>query len=180
MIMKQLLSAVNYCHLHKIIHQNIRPDKIVLSHPNKLDSLKLIGLERALMVEAEGRDFMRHPSYLAPEVFTYGGYIQQSDIWSCGVIMYVLLSGNLPFKGPNSNDIIDKIINFEINLDEPQWQSISENAIDLLAQLLNPDPSQRFSAEEALQHPWIIDFAEKESIGQESLAQEVLTNLAGF
>lgn len=101
------------------------------------------------------------PYYIAPEVLEEN-YGPKCDVWSCGVITYILLSGIPPFNGSNDNEIIQRVKLGKFSFHEKNWKDISENAKDFISQLLIKDPSKRPSAEDALNHPWIQEAFKKE------------------
>ena len=94
------------------------------------------------------------PFYIAPEVLN-NNYDEKCDMWSCGVILYVMLSGEPPFYGENDNEIYAQILNTEVSFNQKIWEDISDEAKDLIQKLLNKNHRNRLSAVEALQHPWI-------------------------
>lgn len=91
--------------------------------------------------------------YVAPEVLS-GNYDEKCDIWSCGVILYMLLSGCPPFNGSSDNQILDAVRRGEYELGGGMWDIISDAAKDLVMCMLSKNPMQRISAAEALNHPW--------------------------
>ena len=94
------------------------------------------------------------PYYIAPEVLKRN-YDQKCDLWSCGVILYILLCGYPPFNGANDKQIVASVLKGEFSLDEIEWNPISDGAKDLVKKLLTYDPAERISALDALNHPWI-------------------------
>lgn len=90
---------------------------------------------------------------MAPEVLK-GLYDEKCDIWSCGVIFYILLSGSPPFSGDSDAGILRKVKTGKYNFDDAVWMNISEKAKDLIKKMMEMDPTKRMSAEEALKHPW--------------------------
>jgi calcium-dependent protein kinase len=92
--------------------------------------------------------------YIAPEVLTTE-YNEKCDVWSIGVMMYILLSGRPPFDGKDDKEIIKKVRAGDYSTNANEWKSISDEAVDLVDKLLEYDPKQRLSASEALTHPWI-------------------------
>jgi len=108
--MRQLFSAVGYLHSHEIIHRDIKPENIFFD--NKIDyDIKLCDLNTAVngANKRNQSDLVGTPYYIAPEVL-YGSYDIQSDIWSLGVIMYLLLIGKPPFDGRNDKEVVKKVI----------------------------------------------------------------------
>jgi calcium-dependent protein kinase len=98
------------------------------------------------------------PYYIAPEVLNKS-YNEKCDVWSCGVILYILLCGYPPFNGANDKQIIDAVLKGKFTLDEPEWDEVSEEAKDLVRKLLTLDPEKRIPASEAHQHPWFKKYA---------------------
>lgn len=98
------------------------------------------------------------PYYIAPEVLN-NSYDEKCDLWSIGVILYILLCGYPPFNGANDEQIIKNVKKGEFRTDEEEWQTISNEAIDLVNKLLSYEPKHRISAKDALQHPWIQKYS---------------------
>lgn len=94
------------------------------------------------------------PYYIAPEVLNKK-YNEKCDIWSCGVILYILLSGMPPFNGQSDQEIMKKVRAGKFSFSDPAWNNVSSDAKDLITKLLTYDVEVRPSAEVALQHPWI-------------------------
>ena len=109
-IMRQLLSAVVYCHNRKIVHRDLKPENLLLESSSRYDSIKVIDFGTSIVFDPSTK--MRHkygtPYYIAPEVLSRM-YDEKCDVWSCGVIMYILLCGQPPFKGKNHKEIFEKI-----------------------------------------------------------------------
>jgi len=117
------------------------------------------------------------PYYIAPEVLLKS-YNEQCDIWSCGVILYITLSGIPPFNGASDQEIMKKVKIGKFSFADQCWQSISDKAKDLINKLLTVDPDQRPTAEQALQHPWILEMS-KANV-ESNLALGALSNLKTF
>eukprot|EP01022_Parablepharisma_sp_SALTPOND_P021128 TRINITY_DN405_c0_g1_i1.p1 TRINITY_DN405_c0_g1~~TRINITY_DN405_c0_g1_i1.p1 ORF type:complete len:381 (-),score=53.11 TRINITY_DN405_c0_g1_i1:1145-2287(-) len=155
-IMKQLLSAVVYCHGKKVVHRDLKPENLLLDSPDKNANLKVIDFGTS-QVFAPGRKMSAKigtPLYIAPEVLSKS-YTEKCDVWSCGVILYVLLSGRQPFSGATEYEVYQKIRCGVYTTTGHRWEAVSRAAKDLVRNMMLYDPSQRYSALEALNHPWI-------------------------
>lgn len=158
--MKQLMQALRYMHSQGIVHRDIRPHNVLLASKDNSAPLKLSGFGVALKlpsadaVVAAGR--VGTPQFMAPEVVSNLEYGTKSDMWSVGVLLYVLLCGRLPFSG-TKQEIYESITEGRYSHHGGTWQSISNSAKDLLIRLLTVDPQQRISAEEAMEHEWIME-----------------------
>jgi calcium-dependent protein kinase len=100
------------------------------------------------------------PYYIAPEVL-FEKYDEKCDVWSCGVIMYILLCGYPPFNGETDNEILSKIKTGKYVFPEEEWDNISDDAKDLISKMLEFNPTNRFSAAECLNHRWLTDLTKK-------------------
>ncbi|VDM27569.1 unnamed protein product [Toxocara canis] len=156
--MKQLMLALQYMHSQGIVHRDIRPHNVVLASKDNSAPLKLSGFGVALKLDSPdsivlgGR--VGTPQFMAPEVVSNVEYGTKADMWSAGVLLYILLCGRLPFVG-SRRKIYESITEGRYSHHGGTWQSISNSAKDLLIRLLTVDPHKRISAEEALNHEWI-------------------------
>jgi len=181
-LIKQVLSCVNYCHTHKIVHRDLKPENILLEQNREFDQIKIIDFGTSLVFDESKRldEKLGTPYYIAPEVLAKS-YGPKCDIWSVGVIAYIVLSGIPPFNGATDQEIMKKVKLGKFSFADPVWATISDSAKDFITQLLTRDQEKRPSAEQALQHPWIQQASEMQ---RESLASEVamsaLTNLQSF
>merc|ERR1719453_576936 len=117
------------------------------------------------------------PYYVAPQVLS-GAYDHKADVWSCGVLMYVLLCGYPPFYGDNDKQILDMVKAGEFDFPEEEWAEISGDAKKLIEKLLAFDPSKRPECEEALKDPWFVK--NKTPGDQVNLGQKFVTKLKEF
>ena len=189
-VMYQLFSAIRYYNELNIIHRDLKPENILISNKNKLNNfpnIKICDFAMSKIVEkptlqdkVEGT--IGSIYYVAPEVLNKN-YNEKCDLWSCGVIMYFLLSKRVPFSGAFNNEIIEKIKKGEYDTKTPPLDKLSKNALDLLQKLLTIDVDKRITVQEALNHPFITENKAKElynKILDEKIAQKLLTNLKNY
>jgi calcium-dependent protein kinase len=182
LLMKQVLSCINYCHQNKIVHRDLKPENILLEQNKEFDQIKIIDFGTSLIVD-EGKKLdekLGTPYYIAPEVLAKN-YGQKCDIWSCGVITYIVLSGIPPFNGASDQEIMKKVKIGKFTFQDQIWNNISDHAKDFITQLLTKDQNKRPTAEQALKHPWIeqANALTKENLSND-VAMSALTNLQNF
>jgi calcium-dependent protein kinase len=164
-VMYQIFSAVNYCHKMHIVHRDLKPENILIVAKDRegLPTIKICDFGTSKMFEkgAVERKLVGSSYYIAPEVLKKH-YNEKCDVWSCGVIMYILLSARPPFGGEDDNEIMERVATGKYDLESPPFNKLSKNSIDLIKRLLTMDPEQRISAEQALNHPWFKEFKSQE------------------
>lgn len=166
-VIKQLAHAVAYLHDSDIVHRDLKLENILLSQPvgNELLNIKLTDFGLSYVRGGVGSDSMMQsvcgtPIYMAPEVIDDLGYSQQCDIWSLGVIMYILLTGRPPFVAETEEKLYELIKKGEVDFSDPCWENIQESAKNFLLGMLKVDPAYRRTAKEILNHPWITGDSE--------------------
>lgn len=184
-LMQNVLSCVNYFHQKGIVHRDLKPENILLTKTKRLEDLKIIDFGLACYTEPMERmhDSVGSAYYKAPEVL-YENYGEKCDIWSCGVICFILLAGYAPFDGDDDAQIEDAIRMGEYEFDDPIWDTISEDAKDFIEECLSFNEKHRPTAAEALTHPWLEntrkagrgDFVKNEK----DTIQDSLNNMASF
>ena len=176
-IMRQLLSAVAYCHSKNVVHRDLKPENLLLDSEDKDATLKVIDFGTSHIFDSGYKIYgsIGTPLYIAPEVLS-GYYTEKCDIWSCGVILYVLLSGIQPFQASNRSELFKKISQGAYKLSGSSWRSISREAKDLIRKMLVINPNERYSAIEALNHPWMQNGCE-DTVNSEEI-KELLSNLS--
>lgn len=162
-IFKQVMSAVCYCHKEGICHRDLKPENLLLLNKKDDSPIKVIdfGLSN-IFKDTTGKESKMTTKvgtayYVSPEVLA-GNYDEKCDIWSAGIILYILLCGDPPFNGPNDNEIYRRIKQKKFSYSNPLWKNISDQAKDLINKMLT-DPEKRLTAEQVLQHTWIKDLA---------------------
>lgn len=201
LIMRQVLSSVHYCHTQKrVVHRDLKLENILLegqsaqaasSSPDDYNPMVVKVIDFGLSTKFEPGQILTAPvgsmHYIAPEVLEQEYQGGTCDIWSCGVIAYILLCGYAPFEAANDRDMRELIMMGHVSFDDPIWQdNVSEEAIDFVQYLLTYEPENRPNAYEALQHPWIQKYSKVHSqqfratkSGTEA-AMKVLSNCRSF
>ena len=155
--LKQILSAICYCHNMNIIHRDLKPENILIvkRQKNGYHPIKIIDFGTAKVFQKEKAEHVLIGSayYIAPEVLSRN-YTELCDLWSCGVIMYIILTGRPPFNGGSEEEIMKKIREGNYDLKKYPWGVISDEAKDLVKGLLQVNTKKRLSAKEALEHKW--------------------------
>jgi calcium-dependent protein kinase len=155
-IMKQILEAVNYLHCHGVCHRDLKPENILLSSKDDFSQLKLIDFSLSQILNTTD-DIMKGQVgtlyYMAPEVIL-GNYNEKCDVWSCGVILYILLSGNPPFFSKSEEKLKQKICKMKYNFDLPQFSKISQDAKNLIRQIF-VDRDNRPTIADVLNSTWV-------------------------
>jgi len=155
-LMKKILSAVQHLHEHNICHRDLKPENFLFKNNKENAEIKIIdfGLSKKFSKqESSMTTIVGTPFYVAPEVLS-GKYDTQCDLWSCGVILFVLLCGYPPFDGDSNKEIFRAILKSKLEFDEDEWGKISEEAKDLISKLLMKDPKKRITIDKALKHDW--------------------------
>ena len=149
-IFQQVMSCIQYCHNQNICHRDLKPENLLYLNPGseKDNRIKVIdfGLSQACdrLKTKVGTAY-----YVSPEILN-GKYTHLCDIWSAGVILYILLSGDPPFNGPNDNAIYNKVAQMKFSFPENKWKNISKEAKDLISHMLVPE-KERFTASKVLE-----------------------------
>jgi len=176
----QIMSAVAYCHEKGILHRDIKPENMLFTSVEEDSVIKIIDFGVSCLFR-EGDKFSSKygtPFYIAPEVLKQS-YNEKCDIWSCGVVLYVMLCGCPPFGGRSNQEIVRNVLRGEVVFYSPDWDNISREVKELVSWMLTYDPMTRPSARDVLEHSWLQSrvFGDKED---NPLAESVLLNLAKF
>jgi calcium-dependent protein kinase len=159
-ILHQILTAVSYLHKRNIVHRDIKPENILFETTAEDSPIKVIdfGLARkhyANKGEPNMTTVVGTPYYIAPEVLRKN-YGKACDLWSIGVIAYVLLCGYPPFNGNNNAEVYESVRRGIYWFPSEDWKNVSSGAKDFISRLLQKDPRNRMTVDQALRHPWLI------------------------
>jgi calcium-dependent protein kinase len=174
-IMRQIFSAVGYLHTRQVVHRDLKPENIIVLNGNEeVPHVKLIDFDTATYcsVERQLRGSIGTAYYMAPEVLTKN-YNEKCDMWSCGVLLYIMLSGTPPFPGYSDKEILRNVSKAQYTFEGPGWANISPEAISLISGLLIQNPADRLSANEAYHHPWITRNAGSEFDASQSVSMSI-------
>ena len=152
---RQVMSSIEYCHNNGICHRDLKPENLLyLNEGNEKDNpIKVIdfGLSQ-IFINRKLKTKVGTAYYVAPEILE-GNYTEKCDVWSAGVILYIFLSGDPPFNGPNDTAIYNKIVQMKFSFPEKKWKNVSNEAKDLISHMIAPE-KERYNAQQVLSHPW--------------------------
>ncbi|KAL7586386.1 hypothetical protein Lser_V15G35739 [Lactuca serriola] len=164
-VFSPLISAISYCHRSGIAHRDIKPDNVLFDSRGMLKladfgSAEWFGMnERRTMTGVVGT-----PYYVAPEILSGGEYNEKVDVWSAGVILYIMLAGVPPFYGETPAETFEAVLRSNLRFPTRIFRSVSPEAKDLLRKMLCKDVSRRISAEQVSRHPWVVSGGETRSM----------------
>lgn len=172
-LMGQVVRGVAYLHNAGIVHRDLKAENILLAKkcvdfanaPRGMVKISDFGLSRRVNVESGGcpetseddallRSCAGTPQYIAPEILRRRSYSTKADIWSLGVLLYVLLSGTYPFMADQVGKVLEKVAEGRLRFPRKYWENINPMATNLIQAMLTMDPDERPTAEQILQHPW--------------------------
>jgi len=180
-LMQQIIRAIYYMHENTVCHRDLKPENFLFMSKDPIEKNLLKIIDFGLSCKYEPDQVLTTkagtPYYVAPQVLA-GKYDQMSDLWSCGVIMYVMLCGYPPFFGETDAEVLSKVRLGNFSFNAADWKNVSEDAKNLIRMLLKMNPKDRYSAVQALNHEWIKNKAPKAQDIQ--LSSNALDNLRGF
>lgn len=177
-VFRKMVEVVNHCHELGVMHRDLKPENFLLTAKTADSELKLtdFGLGVFFKHGERFRDLVGSPYYVAPEVLRKN-YSHQADMWSLGVILYILLSGLPPFWGDTEDQIFRMVLKGQIDFKSEPWPKISDAAKDCVRRLLEMDASKRATSEQILKHDWLV----KEGVAYDiSLDSVVLKRMKQF
>uniref|UniRef100_A0A1D1YLK3 non-specific serine/threonine protein kinase n=1 Tax=Anthurium amnicola TaxID=1678845 RepID=A0A1D1YLK3_9ARAE len=161
MLFREIVTVVHYCHSMGVMHRDLKPENFLFLNKEEKSPLKAtdFGLSVFFKPGEVFKDLVGSAYYVAPEVLRRH-YSAEADIWSAGVILYILLSGVPPFWAENEQGIFDAILRCHTDFSSDPWPSISSAAKELVKKMLRADPKERLTASEVLNHPWMREDGE--------------------
>jgi calcium/calmodulin-dependent protein kinase I len=158
-IIKLLLVAIKYIHDKGVVHRDLKTDNLLLASRSDDTNIKIADFGFATKLEGNSNSKLSTacgtPGYIAPEILEGRPYGKEVDIWSLGVITYIVLCGYPPFHHENHGQLFNMIKKGSYEFDSPFWDEVSEDAKDFIRKMLVLDPKERESADHLLQHKWI-------------------------
>jgi len=177
-IFRTMMRTVAHCHNLGVIHRDLKPENFVLKTKKPDAAIKAIdfGLSTYFEPQQHFHDIVGSAYYVAPEVLKRN-YSSEADIWSAGVILYILLAGVPPFWAQSEQAIFDEVLKGKYDLRSDPWDKISEGAKDVVRKMLVSDPKQRATAQEVLNHPWVREDGDASDVQLEDV---VLSRMRKF
>lgn len=177
-IFQQMMEAINYCHKNGIVHRDLKPENLLYLGKERDSPIKVIdfGMSKKFDEKKPMKERVGTAYYISPEVLK-GKYDEKCDIWSAGVILYILICGYPCFNGDDDDEIFQAILKGKVVFPPPEWDNISEGCKKLVLKMLSP-PDKRPSAEQVLEDPWIKDHAPDSKNAQLPLKAEGFKNYA--
>uniref|UniRef100_A0A8D0GMK4 non-specific serine/threonine protein kinase n=1 Tax=Sphenodon punctatus TaxID=8508 RepID=A0A8D0GMK4_SPHPU len=173
-LVQQILTGVSHLHRHNLVHLDLKPQNILLTSSCPLGDIRIIdfGLSRRMDAAHEMREILGTPEYVAPEVLNYEPISTATDMWSVGVLTYMMLTGESPFLGDTKQETFLNISQGHVPFSPEAFAGISPQAIDFIQGLLRKDPRERTTAEQCLKHPWLPPGPPAEPVGQTESTDE--------
>ena len=178
--MRQIFSAISYCHANNIVHRDLKPENLLLEKDGPDALLKIIDFGTSKIFDSDMKMTQKYGTayYIAPEVLRRE-YNEKCDIWSCGVILYILLCGKPPFYGRSDKEILEKVARGQYSMEDKVWGKVSRAAKDLISKMLQMSTTARISAKQALEDNWIVTNTQQ-SFRDTPVPTESLNNLKAF
>ncbi|GBG29706.1 Protein kinase, putative [Hondaea fermentalgiana] len=178
-LVRTIADAIKYCHDRGVVHRDLKPENILLTSKDDDDSIKIADFGFAKQYDTSSDDALSTscgtPGYVAPEILNGQKYGKEVDMWSFGVIIYILLCGYPPFHHENQRELFRQIRSANFKFDEEYWSEVSNSAKDLVSKLLIVDRTKRLTIDQLLEHPWLVDKAKDTNLTdtQQKLKEEV-------
>lgn len=156
-LIRQTLEGVHHLHQSSLVHLDLKPQNILLTGLSPLGDIKIVdfGLARRLGTVGELREILGTPEYVAPEILNYEPITTATDLWSVGVIAFMLVTGESPFAGDDKQETYLNVSQVNVDYSREAFSRVSELAVDFIRKLLVKTPEDRPSAADCMAHPWL-------------------------
>ncbi|KAJ4801274.1 Calcium-dependent protein kinase [Rhynchospora pubera] len=177
-LIKTIVEVVQTCHQYGVMHRDLKPENFLFANKKENSPLKAIDFGLSVFFKPGDvfTEVVGSPYYMAPEVLKRN-YGPEVDVWSAGVILYILLCGAPPFWADTEQGIARAIIRSELDFSREPWPKVSDNAKDLIKRMLDPRPKKRLTAQQVLDHPWLHNLKKAPDV---ALGESVRTRLQQF
>ncbi|KAE8098803.1 hypothetical protein FH972_016840 [Carpinus fangiana] len=177
-VTKTIVEVVQMCHKHGVMHRDLKPENFLFGNMKETAPLKAIDFGLSVFFKPGERftEIVGSPYYMAPEVLKRN-YGPEIDVWSAGVVLYILLCGVPPFWAETEQGVAQAIIRSVVDFRRDPWPKVSDNAKDLVKKMLDPDPKRRLTAQQVLDHPWLLNAKKAPNV---SLGETVRARLKQF
>ncbi|KAG0477430.1 hypothetical protein HPP92_014271 [Vanilla planifolia] len=177
-VTKTIVEVVQVCHNNGVMHRDLKPENFLYANNKENAALKAIDFGLSVIFKPGERfsEIVGSPYYMAPEVLKRN-YGPEVDVWSAGVILYILLCGVPPFWAETEQGIAQAIIRSSLDFKRDPWPKVSDSAKDLVGKMLDPDPKRRLSAQEVLDHSWLQNIKKAPNV---NLGETVRARLQQF
>lgn len=158
-VIRTVLDALEYMHANGVVHRDLKPENILMAHPGPDSPIKIADFGLSKLYDHETRDNLQTmcgtPGYVAPEVLRKRGYGTAVDMWSLGIVTYIMLCGFPPFYEESREKLFRRIVKGAFDFPSPYWDDISPEAMDFIRKLLVTDPRNRMTPAECRRHKWM-------------------------
>uniref|UniRef100_A0A6A7FT80 non-specific serine/threonine protein kinase n=1 Tax=Hirondellea gigas TaxID=1518452 RepID=A0A6A7FT80_9CRUS len=174
LLVRDLAAALEYLHQRNIVHRDVKPENLLVV-PGRMPRLKLGDFGLAVQLTEPLYTICGTPTYVAPEILSEHGYGMEVDIWAAGVIAYILLCGFPPFISATNNqeELFEQILAGELRFPSPYWDHVTHNPRHLIAAMVLVEPDARYTAQQVLQHPWVMGYSDDQLTDQSYQYQEM-------
>jgi len=162
-VVQSVVQAIQYLHKIGVVHRDLKPENLLFLTKEEDSVLKVTDFGLAKFTQVKMATACGTPGYVAPEILSGKPYGPEVDLWSTGVILYILLCGFPPFFDENTANLYRTIKAGKFDFPSPYWDDISDPAKNLVCRLLTVDPKQRATPEQVLAHPWVASGVAKKT-----------------
>lgn len=158
-VIRTVLDALEYMHANGVVHRDLKPENILLANPRPDSPIKIADFGLSKLYDPDTRDNLQTmcgtPGYVAPEVLRKRGYGAAVDMWSLGIVTYIMLCGFPPFYEESREKLFRRIVKGSFDFPSPYWDEVSPEAMDFIRHLLVTDPARRMTPEQCRRHKWM-------------------------